>query len=90
MLPSLCLAMAANPFVSRFPGLPEAAGRGGADSHLASIPLAGSIGTWIVARLFLSGRSRRGNQCRAVCGPSPGRSRQWQAPAWWVRCSVER
>ena len=63
MLPSLCLAMAANPFVSRFPGLPEAAGRGGADSHLASIPLAGSIGTWIVARLFCA--------VPAVAAPTP-------------------
>jgi hypothetical protein len=25
-----------------------------------------------------------------VDGPPPGRSRQWQAPAWWTRCSVER
>ena len=52
MLPSLCRVMAANPFVSRFPGVPEAAGGGGRDSLLASIPLAGSIGTWIVAPLF--------------------------------------
>jgi hypothetical protein len=53
MLPSLCLAMAANLFVSRSPGHPVAAGRGGGvDSHLASLPLPGSIGTRIVAPLF--------------------------------------
>ena len=53
MLPSLCREMVANPFVSRFPGHPVAAGRGGGgDSHLASLPLPGSIGTWIVAPLF--------------------------------------
>jgi hypothetical protein len=52
MLPSLCRAMVANPSVSRLAGLPEAAAGGGTDSHLASIPLAGSIGAWIVARLL--------------------------------------
>ena len=53
MLPSLCRVMAANPFVSRFLE-PSGGGRpgGGGDSHLASMPLAGSIGTWIVAPLF--------------------------------------
>jgi hypothetical protein len=48
MLSSLCRVMAAIPSVSCFlaPG-----DQGGKDLLLVSVPVAGSIGTWIVARL---------------------------------------
>ena len=100
MLPSLC------------PGDGDDPGRVGvscrpsgglAPIHRAYLPLAGSIGTRIVARLYsewpLRGRLRtalpadcrrapgRWRACRQV---DAGRSRQWQAPARKVRCSDER
>jgi hypothetical protein len=69
MLSSLCPVMAANLSVSYF--------RFG---HLASVPVAGSIGTWIVARLYsewpLCGRTTTQHAAAEA-----GRSRQWQAPA---------
>ena len=54
MLPSLCRVMAAIPSVSRFLEPLGGGPRGGAEAiaDLASMPLAGSIGTWIVAPLF--------------------------------------
>jgi hypothetical protein len=52
MLSSLCPVMAAILPVSRFRLIPAPGGSGGGDSHLASVPVAGSIGTQIVARLF--------------------------------------
>jgi hypothetical protein len=59
MLSSLCPAMAAIPSVSRFwcrPARWSAGAAGvmetGGDSCLASVSLAGSIASWIVARLF--------------------------------------
>ena len=64
MLPSLCRAMAAIEVrvalgTSRsFRERPETAGGVSGDSHLASVPLAGSIGTWIVARLYSEGPGR--------------------------------
>ena len=100
MLPSLCPVMAAIPPVSRFP-VATAGGR--ASNQQVYLPLAGSIGTRIVARLYsewpLRGRLRtalpadcrrapgRWRACRQV---DAGRSRQWQAPARKVRCSDER
>ena len=100
MLPSLCPAMSAIPSVSRDPGR---RGRGSPPNELAHLPLAGSIGCRIVARLYsewpLRGRLRtalpadcrrapgRWRACRQV---DAGRSRQWQAPARKVRCSDER
>jgi hypothetical protein len=59
MLPSLCRLMASIPSVSLYRGpadagrsLPGAAAGARFGSNLASVPLAGSIGTWFVARLY--------------------------------------
>ncbi len=49
MLPSLCPLMATIPAVSRYR---ESRGRGPAPNQQVYLPLAGSIGTRIVARLF--------------------------------------
>ena len=110
MLTSLCPVLAMIPPVSRFcvtqvslpnpgprPGDALVMGVGG-DSRLASVPLAGSIASWIVARLFwmnavrsapsrLAGataaRRRVAKYQSGVAGQGrAGRSRQWQAPAW--------
>ena len=63
MLSSMCPVMAANLSVSYF--------RFG---HLASVPVAGSIGTWIVARLFrmAAGPAYQDNT-RAVAGSGSSR-----------------
>jgi hypothetical protein len=65
MLPSLCRLMASIPSVSCFPGPggcrrgPLGAGAGADDdSDLASVVIAGSIGTRIVARLYFEGPLR--------------------------------
>jgi hypothetical protein len=65
MLPSLCRLMASIPSVSVFLSPANAAGsltgaaHGAAfDSNLARMPLAGSIGTWFVARLYSEGPLR--------------------------------
>ncbi len=89
MLPSLCRAMAVNEPVSRFVGRSQAAGR---DSLSVSLPPAGTIVAWIVARLCVSGRYRAGFSpvplagcCRVPGGVAgsavAGGSRQWQTPA---------
>ena len=81
MLSSLCPVMAAILSVSHFRFFPPPVrrpGRGGGDSVLASVPVAGSIGTWTVARLSewpLCGCTTTNAAAEA------GRSRQWQAPA---------
>jgi hypothetical protein len=65
MLPSLCRLMASIPSVSRYRSpagaagsLPGASISAGFGSNLASMPLAGSIGTWFVARLYSEGPLR--------------------------------
>jgi hypothetical protein len=65
MLPSLCRLMASNLPVSRYRSpadaagsLPGAAAGAGFGPNLASMPLAGSIGTWFVARLYFEGPLR--------------------------------
>ena len=81
MLPSLCPAMAANPFVSRFPGA-----SGGGRPRRRRFALGFHAASWqhryLDCGTLISERSPRSrHQCRAVRGQSPGRSRQWQAPA---------
>ena len=103
MLSSLCPVMAAILSVSHFRFFPPPVrrpGRGGGDSVLASVPVAGSIGTWIVARLFRAVAAVAvtapyadcvSRQVTGAAGSAvAGRRRQWQAPARPVECSVER
>ena len=82
MLPSLCREMAANPFVSRFLG-PS----GGGQPRRQRFSLGFHAASWQhryldCGTLFLSGRCGRGTPCRGRRQVAPGRSRQWQAPAW--------
>jgi hypothetical protein len=65
MLPSLCRLMASIPSVSRYRGpadaawsLQRAATGAGFGPNLASMPLAGSISTLFVARLYSEGPLR--------------------------------
>ena len=60
MLPSLCRVMAAILPVSRYR---ESRDGGPEPNREVYLPLAGSIGTRMVARLFLNGR------CAGGCGP---------------------
>ena len=69
MLPSLCPAMSAIPSVSRDPGR---RGPGSPPIELAHLPLAGSIGCGIMARLYserpLRGDDRAAGDCRRAPG----------------------
>jgi hypothetical protein len=58
MLPSLCRLMASNPSMSCPWGPPGGGTGAGNDADLASVPLAGSIGTRFVARLYSEGPLR--------------------------------
>ncbi len=86
MLPSLCRLMASIPYVSYCRSLvpvsgslrePSGGGTGaGSEADLASVPLAGSIGTRFVARLYSEGSLR----CGRHAAPSADRR---QAPGGW-------
>ena len=81
MLPSLCGPMAANPSVSRFLW-PSVGGRPGPRRFSLGFRAASWQHRYLDCGTLISERSLRSrHQCRAVCGQSPGRSRQWQAPA---------
>jgi hypothetical protein len=81
MLSSLCPVMAANPFVSRFWGL-SGIGRPGQQRFALGFHAASWQHRYLDCGTLNSERSLRSrHQCRAVCGQSLGRSRQWQAPA---------
>ena len=83
MLPSLCRVMAANLSVSRSEVPPGAQPRGVRQRLILGFHAASWQHRYLDCGTLISERSlRRGTQCRAIGGPSPGRSRQWQAPAW--------
>lgn len=58
MLPSLCRLMASIPSIVVFLEPPGGGTGAGNDADLASMPLAGSIGTRFVARLYSEGPLR--------------------------------
>jgi hypothetical protein len=81
MLPSLCRVMAANPSVSRF-WEPSRSGRPGQQRFTLGFHPASWQHRYLDCGTLISERSLRSrHQCRAVGGLTPGRSRQWQAPA---------
>ena len=81
MLPSLCPVMAPIPSVSRFWG-PSSVARPGMQRFVLGFHAASWQHRYLDCGTLNSERSLRSrHQCRAVCGQSPGRSRQWQAPA---------
>ena len=76
MLPSLCRLMASIPSIVVFLEPPGGGTGAGNDADLASMPLAGSIGTRFVARLYSEGPLR----CGRHAAPSADRR---QAPGGW-------